>query len=198
MHKHLCSAIIGSPCRKQVIARTAQAALVAKLLWTMALPRGIRTRDHNLLPLGDPLAMTRCSRWLRSLRSCACLLFTPVCDVGRFLCLCLHPSPTLAAEILFLRQQLALYQERHVTPRRASNTTRLALVWLGRWFDGRPVLAVVQPTTFLRWHRQGCRLFWRWKSRPGRPRIPAERQALVRQMAPDNPTWGQERMANEL
>ena len=142
--------------------------------------------------------MTRCSRWLRSLLSCACLLFTLVCDVGRFLCLCLHPSPTLAAEILFLRKQLALYQERHVTPRRASNTTRLALVWLGRWFDWRPVLAVVQPTTFLRWHRQGFRLFWRWKSRPGRPRIPAELQALVRQMAQDNPTWGQERIANEL
>jgi transposase InsO family protein len=142
--------------------------------------------------------MTCCSRWLRSLLSCACLFFTLVCDVGRFLCLCLHPSPTLAAEILFLRKQLVLYQERHVTPRRASNTTRLALVWLGRWFDWLPVLAVVQPKTFLRWHRQGFRLFWRWKSRPGRPRIPAELQALVRQMAQDNPTWGQERIANEL
>jgi putative transposase len=142
--------------------------------------------------------MTCCTRWLRSLLSCACLFFTLVCDVGRFLFLCLHPSPTLAAAILFLRKQLALYQERHVTPRRASNTTRLALVWLGRWFDWRPVLAVVQPKTFLRWHRQGFRLFWRWKSRPGRPRIPAELQALVRQMAQDNPMWGQERIANEL
>jgi putative transposase len=56
----------------------------------------------------------------------------------------------------------------------------------------------VQPATFLRWHRQGFRLFWRWKSRPGRPRIPAELQALIRQMAQDNPTWGQERIANEL
>jgi putative transposase len=142
--------------------------------------------------------MTCCTRWLRSLLSCACLLFTLVCDVGRFLFLCLHPSATLAAEILFLRKQLALYQERYVTPRRASNTTRLALVWLGRWFDWRPVLAVVQPETFLCWHRQGFRLFWRWKSRPGRPRIPAELQALIRQMTHENPSWGQERIANEL
>jgi transposase InsO family protein len=59
-------------------------------------------------------------------------------------------------------------------------------------------LAVVQPETFLRWHREGFRLFWRWQSRPGRPRIPAELQALIRQMAQDNPTWGQERIANEL
>jgi transposase InsO family protein len=115
-----------------------------------------------------------------------------------FLLLCLRPSPTLAAEILFLRKQLALYQERHMTPRRATNATRLALVWLGRWFDWRQVLAVVQPETFLCWHRQGFRLLWCWKSRPGRPRIPTELQALICQMAQDNPTWGQERMANEL
>jgi hypothetical protein len=50
----------------------------------------------------------------------------------------------------------------------------------------------------VRWHRQGFRLFWRWTSRPGRPRIPVELQALIRQMARDNPTRGQERIANEL
>jgi transposase InsO family protein len=105
---------------------------------------------------------------------------------------------TLAAESLFLRKQLALYQERQVKPRRATDATRLALVWLGRWFDWRQALAIVQPETFTRWHRQGFRLFWRWKSRPGRPRIPAELQVLIRQMAQDNPTWGQERIANEL
>ena len=94
--------------------------------------------------------MTRCTRWLRSLLSCACLFFTLVCDAGRFLLLCLHPRPTLAAENRFLRKQLALYQERHVKPRRATNATRLALVWLGRWCDWRQALAVVQPDTFLR------------------------------------------------
>ena len=104
----------------------------------------------------------------------------------------------LAAENLFLRKQLALYQERHVKPRHATNATRFALVWLGRWFDWREALAVVQPETFLRWHRQAYRLFWRWTSRPGRPSIPAELQALIRQMARENPTWGQERIANGL
>jgi len=59
-------------------------------------------------------------------------------------------------------------------------------------------LVIVTPQTFTRWHRQGFQLFWRWKSRVGRPRIPAELQALIRQMAHENPTWGQERIANEL
>ena len=119
-------------------------------------------------------------------------------NAGRFLLPCLRPSSALAAENLFLRKQLTLYQERQTTPRRATNTMRVALVWLSRWFDWRQVLRVVQPETLTRWHRQGFRLLWRWKSKPGRPRIPVDLQALIRHMACDNPTWGQERIANEL
>jgi hypothetical protein len=87
----------------------------------------------------------------------------------------LCPPAALAAENLFLRKQLALYQERQVTPRRATNMTRFALVWLARWFDWRQALTIVKPDTFIRWHRQGFRLFWRWQSRSGRPRLPLER-----------------------
>jgi transposase InsO family protein len=126
------------------------------------------------------------------------MLLTLLVDGIRFLPLCLRPAPVLAAENLFLRKQLAQYQERHIKPRRATNATRLVLVWLGRWFDWRQALAVVQPATFVRWHRQGFRLFWRWKSRLGRPRIPRALQTLIHQIARDNPTWGQGRIANEL
>ena len=101
----------------------------------MGLPGGIIAKDHNFLPLGDTLAMTRYARWLRNLMSFACLLVTLVCDAVRFLLLCLRPSPALAAENLYLRKQLALYQERHVKPQRTTNTDRLILVWLSRWFD---------------------------------------------------------------
>src|SRR5262249_55211980 len=155
---------IGSACWKRMSARTAQADFVVKPRWTMALPRGIIARDHNLLLPGDTLAMTRCTRWLRSLLSFACLLCTLGDDVGRLLLPCRRPSPAPAAENLYLRKQLALYQEWHVKPKRATNTDRLILVWRSRWFDWRTALAVVQPQTFIRWHRQGCRLFWHWKS----------------------------------
>jgi hypothetical protein len=53
----------------------------------------------------------------------------------RFLMLCLRSSAVMAAENLFLRKQLALYQERHVKPRRATDAARFTLVWLARWFD---------------------------------------------------------------
>ena len=41
-------------------------------------------------------------------------------------------------------------------------------------------------------------MFWRWKSRPGRPPIPVDLQALIHHMASENPSWGEERIANEL
>lgn len=142
--------------------------------------------------------MVRVLCLLRHLRPLTCTLLKLVYDASSYLLLCLRPAPVLAAENLFLRKQLALYHERNVKPGRATNATRITLVWLGRWFDWRQALTIVQPATFIRWHRQGFRLFWRWKSRPGRPQIPGELQALIRRMACENPTWGQERIANEL
>jgi len=58
---------------------------------------------------------------------------------------------------------------------------------------------IVRPETFIRWHREGFRLFWRWKSRRrGRPALPKNIQALVRQMAKENPSSGGQWIADEL
>jgi len=48
----------------------------------------------------------------------------------------MHSPATLAAENLFLRKQLALYQERKVKPRRANDAMRIVLVWLSHCFAG--------------------------------------------------------------
>jgi putative transposase len=144
------------------------------------------------------LKMPRLPCLLCNLVQLAYALLTLLAAALRFLRLCLRSPAALAAENLFLRKQLALYQERNVKPRRATDATRITLTWLARWFAWRQALAVVQPATLIRWHRQGFRLFWRWKSQPGRPPLPADLQVLIRRMARENPTWGQERMANEL
>lgn len=126
-------------------------------------------------------------------------IFDLLLDALRFIRLGLRPRCALAAENLFLRKQLALYLERGAKPRRAKVAVRLTLVWLSRLFRWREALTVVTPETFLRWHRQSFRLLWKWKSKPrGRSRIPAELQALIVTMAEDNPTWGEERIADEL
>jgi hypothetical protein len=73
------------------------------------------------------------------------------------------------------------------------------MVTVSRLFDWRMSLVVVKPDTFIRWHRKGFRLFWRWKSKPaGRPRLPKDIRELIRRMAAQNSSWGQERIANEL
>ena len=89
-------------------------------------------------------------------------LLAVLCNAAQFLMLCLRPTPALAVENLFLRKQLALYQERQVKPRRANDTTRISLLWLSRLFDWRKALAIVQPVTLIHWHRRGFRWFWRW------------------------------------
>lgn len=57
----------------------------------------------------------------------------------------------------------------------------------------------VKADTLIRWPRKGFRLFWRWKSkRMGRPPLPKDLRKMIREMAAENPTWGEERIANEL
>jgi putative transposase len=119
-------------------------------------------------------------------------------DLAGLVVLSVRARRSVEAENLFLRRELALYQERGAKPRRVDAATRASLAILCRMFDWRDALVVVRPETLIRWHRVGWRLFWRRKSRPGRPRIPLELRQLIRRMATENPLWGEERIANEL
>ncbi len=112
--------------------------------------------------------------------------------------LSLRSRTALAVEHLFLQKQLALYQAHNPPSHSAMHATRLILVWLSYWFDWQPALTIVQPATFKRWRRQGWRLVWKTPAKPGRPPIPPELQALIRRMAREHVTWGQQRIANEL
>jgi transposase InsO family protein len=64
----------------------------------------------------------------------------------------------------------------------------------------REHLAIVTPDTVVRWHRQGWRLFWRWKShsRGGRPHLSPEIRELIATMSRENRLWGAERIRGEL
>jgi len=105
----------------------------------------------------------------------------------------------LAAENLFLRKQLALFQEREKKATRTTAADRFVLAKLAHFFDWRSALLIVKPATLVGWHRTAFRRFWRWKSRAvGRPQISAEIRRLIRRMAAENPTWGEERIADEL
>src|ERR1039457_1138502 len=121
-----------------------------------------------------------------------------VADVSRWWTLGFRSTQSINAENLFLRRQLALYIERGVKPRRIDSVTRTVLVILSRFFHWRDALLVARPETMVRGRRAGWKSFWRLECRPGRPPIPQQIQALIRRMANENPSWGEERIANEL
>jgi hypothetical protein len=56
------------------------------------------------------------------MRSCLCWL-NIFGELLRLVALCLRSKSSLAAENLFLRKQLAFYQERKIKPRRTDNPT---------------------------------------------------------------------------
>ncbi len=118
-----------------------------------------------------------------------------------FLRTAVRSQAELAAENLALRQQLAVLEQGSKRPR-LRNRDRIFWTWIARlWSNWRSALVIVQPETVIRWHKQGFRLYWRWKSRtrkPGRPKIDAEIRKLIRRMSQENPLWGTPRIRSEL
>jgi putative transposase len=110
-------------------------------------------------------------------------------------------AAAVALENLALRHQLMVLQRSVGRPRLAP-WDRALWVWLSRvWPGWRSRLVIVQPATVLAWHRQGFRLYWRWRSNAhavGRPPLDAELRQLIRRMARENPTWGRRRIQAEL
>jgi putative transposase len=126
------------------------------------------------------------------------IVLTLLGDFLHWLTLGMRSHTRLAAENLFLRKQLAFYA---VGSSHAVLTTPPDSRWSSSpdSSSGDTSSGVVQPESLVRWHRQGFRLFWRWRSRRrGRPQIPPHLQTLTAEMARANQTWGEERIAAEL
>ncbi len=121
--------------------------------------------------------------------------------VALFLRAVLVPKFQLACENLALRQQLAIYEQSGKRPKLRPRDRVFWAVLSRLWADWRSALVIVKPDTVVRWHRQGFRLYWRWKSRArrrGRPVLDREVRDLIRRMSRENPTWGAPRIESEL
>ena len=105
----------------------------------------------------------------------------------------------LELENLALRHQLHIYV---ASDRVGAGCLRLTVcsgsgstdcgraVWTRWCWSSRP--------PFSEWHRQGFRLFWRWRSRSGRALVHREVRKLIREMSSANPLWGAPRIHGEL
>ena len=117
----------------------------------------------------------------------------------RFVVGLLRSRTSLVAENQLLRQQLVVAKCRLMGKRvRWSPAKQWTVAVLARWTGTwRTAVTLVQPATVLRWHREGFRLFWRSRSRPG-GRKPTGFAALIRDVNSNNPRWGAERTRGEL
>ncbi|HBG93911.1 MAG TPA: hypothetical protein DDY14_01000 [Chromatiaceae bacterium] len=111
-----------------------------------------------------------------------------VLAVLKALCSLFQSQRRLALENLALRQQLAMLKSSTKRPRAAA-LDRLFWVLFVKYVNGwRAMLHALHPDTVVRWHREGFRRHWRWKSRRrnvGRPPIDREIRNLIHEMQSD-------------
>jgi putative transposase len=106
----------------------------------------------------------------------------------------------LALENVAIRHQLEVLQQNAKRPRLRPSDRALWAILSRILPDWRRHLAIVQPDTVIRWHRAGWRLYWHWRSNPGRgrPKVSVEARTLIRRMSLENPLWGAPRIHGEL
>ncbi len=105
----------------------------------------------------------------------------------------------LQLENLALRHQLYVLRRQRPGRPRLFTIDRLLWVWLYRlWPRCLDTMILVNPATVIQWHRQGFRLYWRWRSRSGRPSGDREVRKLIREMSSANPLCGAPRIHGEL
>jgi transposase InsO family protein len=108
---------------------------------------------------------------------------------------------SLHAEVIRLRHENLVLRRQAPKRLHLNNSDRWFLVWLHwLWPKHARLSLLVTPATLLRWHRQGFRSYWRWKSRalPGRSKIDRKTIALIKRIAKENVLWGAPRIHGEL
>ena len=74
---------------------------------------------------------------LRHVRSFLTVLWELLRDGLQFMNVAARSRSAVAAEVLFLRKQLAYYHDHNIQPRRLTDAARLSLVLWSRFFDWR-------------------------------------------------------------
>ena len=104
-------------------------------------------------------------------------------------------------ESFALRHQINVLRRCQCGRVRLKPADRFLWAWMLRlWSGWRSVLLIVKPEAVIGWHRQGSRLYWRWKSRggkPGRPSVDQQVQELIEKVSVANPLWGASRIHGE-
>jgi hypothetical protein len=126
-------------------------------------------------------------------------VYLGLCRLLQLVALLCRSERSKELEILLLRHELAILRRQ---PRRAPvrPVDRALLAALARALPRSAWSGLsVRPATVLRWHRQLVRRRWTYPHRPpGRPPLDRRAQALVVELARENPSWGYRRIVGEL
>jgi len=112
-------------------------------------------------------------------------------------------------EILLLRQQLRILQRKQPRAPRISRWEKVTLLVLAGKLTTlttsarsriSQVVLLFKPETLLNWHRELVRRKWTFKKKVslGRPATSPELEALILQLAKENPSWGYGKLEGEL
>jgi transposase len=127
------------------------------------------------------------------------LAYLGLCRLLQLIVLLCRSERSKELEILLLRHELAILRRQ---PRRAPvrPVDRAIFAALARAVPRSAWSGLsVSPSTLLRWHRQLVSRRWTYPHRtPGRPALDRRVQALVVQLARENPSWGYRRIVGEL
>src|SRR5262249_33638804 len=110
-----------------------------------------------------------------------------------------------AVEVILLRQQLRILERKQRRPPRVSRWEKLTLAVLAARLKGRgrlnEVMLLFKPETVLEWHRELVRREWTFqhtRRHAGHAALDAELEALIVQVALDNPRLGYKKLVGEL
>ena len=113
-------------------------------------------------------------------------------------------------EILLLRQQLRIVERKQSRPSRLSRGEKLSLAVLTARLKAmspggrerlREVMRLVQPETVLKWHGELVHRKWTYaqQTKPrGNAPLDADVEALIVQLARENPRFGAKKLVGEL
>jgi len=119
-------------------------------------------------------------------------MITYLSAVASLLSFSFRSRASLELELLALRHQVTVLRRQWLGRARLFCADRLLWVWLYRiWPQALNAMVLVKPATVIQWHRNGFRLYWRWRSRRlGRPKMGPEARDLIRRMSRGQPAVG--------
>jgi putative transposase len=115
------------------------------------------------------------------------LVYLVMVRVSGWLALLARSDAAKDAEILVLRHEIAVLRRQVGGPRLDWADCAVLAAWLGCCPVGCGCTGSWPPGTLLAWHRRLVSRKWTYPNTPGRPPVSDEVQALVEQLARQNP-----------